>query len=127
MLLVSPSGNWAAQQFPDTSDVNNTISAGITLETYNDPAANIVSFTNSPGGPMMNLNGELSTGTWTVYLVDVTKDGKIATLTDDLAAAPTPTAGGNPITLTLSGVSSASLDSQTGPPCGPVLISFGMH
>ncbi|MCA8911395.1 MAG: hypothetical protein KDB82_06800 [Planctomycetes bacterium] len=102
-LLVSPSGNWAATQFPDTADQSNDFGNGYKLDTYN--AANILTFPNTANGPLMNLNGEISTGTWTLYVVDTEKNGQKASLSNDLAGAPNPVAGGNNITLTLSGVS----------------------
>lgn len=96
IMIVSPSGNWLAFSLPDPLDTVDLDPNS--LEYYE---LNIGSLPNSY---LMNLNGEPSAGTWSVYMVDQKKDSNIAILTTDQANGGLITANGAEMTLTLSGV-----------------------
>lgn len=76
-VLVSPSGNWLAGGFPDDANEELEISSTLTLRTY---TLGIGSLT---AGPLMNLNGEPSAGTWSLYLADGKTDGNTMAVTTD--------------------------------------------
>lgn len=97
IMLVSPSGNWLAFSLPDPIDEVDFDPDALKYYDFTlGSAANIF---------LMNLNGEPSAGTWSVYFVDTKKDSNIAILTTDQANGGAVTANGAEITLTLTGVS----------------------
>lgn len=100
-VLVAPSGNWLAGAFPDSGTEELVISTTLTLKTF------VLAGGSAPDGPMLNLNGEPSAGTWTLYLVDTEKDNNTSELTTDLAdsAGSTIVPNGAELTLQLAGVS----------------------
>lgn len=81
-VLVSPSGNWLAGGLPDDSATYEEIavSADLSLRTYTLVLGSL------PAGPMLNLNGEPSAGTWSLYLADTKLDGNSISVTTDGAA-----------------------------------------
>jgi hypothetical protein len=96
-ILVAPSGNWIAYAFPPTPTGTVTVSDTVTLKTFD------IAVGSTPTGPLLNLHGEPSAGTWTLYLVDTEVDGNTAWLTTDEADTTiNPDAG--ELTLELSGV-----------------------
>ncbi|MCB9895515.1 MAG: hypothetical protein H6839_13790 [Planctomycetes bacterium] len=102
-VLVAPSGNWHIGLLTndDIIETVSDISTGLDLLTFQFTIA------STPTGPLSNLNGEPSSGTWTVYMVDTLKDNLYSTLTTDRAdsagGAPVPNTG--VLSLALSGVS----------------------
>src|SRR5690606_15103385 len=100
-VLVSPTGNWIALGFPDTPTDEITINDELALKTFTFTVG------STPAGPLMNLNGEPSAGTWTLYLVDTLKDNNTSELTTDQADSTggVIVPGGANLTLRLDGVS----------------------
>lgn len=97
ITLVSPSGNWHSIELPDTAAAGPLDVGGAALSTYS------VVLGATPNGPMFNLNGEPSAGTWTFYIVDIKSDAKTGTLTNDGVGVTVPTANASNLTLTLNG------------------------
>jgi hypothetical protein len=99
-VLVAPSGNWHIGVFLD-DDAEKATGGALTLATY------ATSRGSTPDGPMNNMNGEPSAGTWTLYIVDTEKNNNVSELTTDWA----DTTGGSivpdgaELTLYLEGVS----------------------
>ena len=103
-MLVAPSGNWLAGAFPETTVtpgptvLDTLLSDELTLRTITYP------FGGSTAGFLFNLNGEPSAGTWSLYLVDVNKDGNAASVTtDESLSATTLSVGTSPMRLDLFG------------------------
>lgn len=100
-VLVGPSGNWLAGAFPEVPLGTLDLSSTLTLSTFT------VSLGSVPAGLLMNLNGEASAGTWTLYIVDTLKDNNTSTLTTDginPVPAPALQADFGQLSMTLSGI-----------------------
>ncbi|MBZ0135347.1 MAG: hypothetical protein K8I27_03100 [Planctomycetes bacterium] len=95
LLLVAPSGNWMAFAFPDATE--SVDFDPDKLEVYDIGVGSL------PNARLMNLNGELSTGTWSLYLVDNKKDSNIIIITTDEATPGGVVANGAELSLTLFG------------------------
>ena len=96
MMLVSPSGNWLIFALPDPADSVDLDPDKLDIYDF--------SVGSLPNSRLMNLNGEPSAGTWSLYFVDTNKDNNIAILTTDEANGGNIIADGAEISLTLSGV-----------------------
>ncbi|MCA8936266.1 MAG: hypothetical protein KDB68_08655 [Planctomycetes bacterium] len=98
LMLVAPSGNWLAFAFPDSADLEVDVGGNSKLASYTIPGGSL------PNGPILNVNGEPSAGTWSLYIVDTNKDDRTAILTTDQATMGGLNADGSPLQLTLTGV-----------------------
>jgi subtilisin-like proprotein convertase family protein len=96
-ILVSPSGNWLALAFGENPVGSVDLGDTLTCVTY------VLTVNSVPTGKLMNLNGEPSAGTWSLYIVDTLKDNNTSTLTTDEAdtgaGTINPDAGALEITL----------------------------
>lgn len=63
VMIVAPSGNWLAFQLPEDAAEELTFGT-MKLATFRVSAASF------PNGPLMNLHGEPSAGTWSMYIMD---------------------------------------------------------
>ena len=98
IMIVAPSGNWLAFGVGDPADTVDLDPDALNFYdiTIGSSVVNTL---------LMNLNGEPSAGTWSVYFVDTKKDSNVAILTSDQASTSAIVTGGAPITMTLTGVS----------------------
>lgn len=76
-MIVSPSGNWVAFALGDTPVDAIEADTVTKLNTYTFGIGSV------PSGLLMNLNGEPSAGTWSLYLIDTQKDGNTSLVTTD--------------------------------------------
>jgi subtilisin-like proprotein convertase family protein len=98
-VLVSPSGNWLALAFGENPAGAFELSDTLKCVTY------VLTVSSLPAGQLMNMNGEPSAGTWSLYIVDTLKDNNTCTLTTDEADTTLgilPNTGA--LTLTLDGI-----------------------
>lgn len=63
VMIVAPSGNWIAFQLPEDAADELTLGS-LKLATFR------VSIGSLANGPLMNLHGEPSAGTWSMYIMD---------------------------------------------------------
>lgn len=99
-ILVSPSGNWLALAFGEDPIGTVDVSDEVKCVTYQ------LSVGSVPTGALLNLNGEPSAGTWSLYIVDTIKDNNTSTLTTDEADTGSSSIlpGSGRLELTLDGI-----------------------
>lgn len=69
VMVVSPSGNWMAFALPEDASEDLTLGS-LKLQTFRFSLGTI------GNGPLMNLNGEPSAGTWSLYIMDLKVDNR---------------------------------------------------
>jgi subtilisin-like proprotein convertase family protein len=97
LMLTSPTGNWLAFALPDPADSVDFDTSKLLVYDF--------TVGSLPNSVLMNLNGEPSAGTWTLYMIDTKKDNNVAILTTDEANGGFVVADGAELTLELIGVS----------------------